>query len=206
MKETLEKIRKQVEEKEKECNERIANNEDIQQAYKDTDWGEGHIPVPFYTDENSEVLNSAWIDQAADIAEGAEYSGWDGAAWDDGYKYGMRHVLDLLGKAMNEPVTLDGCCDNCGKSKPEEDGFEDCEECRKLEDNPVAESCKKAEREDHPPKRVRFEQKDFDSELGETVVDVVVVDTEEVIRTLTMSQAYAWCGKNGYVIVPEAAT
>jgi hypothetical protein len=96
--EILEQIRKQVEENVKECDERIANNEAIQDAHDNTVRDGVQERIHFYTDENGETLNPKWIDEAVDIAANLNLEGFDNAIHDDAFKNGMRHVLDLLEK------------------------------------------------------------------------------------------------------------
>jgi hypothetical protein len=96
--EILERIRNQVEENERECNERIAQNSAIQESHDNVVRDGGQERIPFYTDENSEILNPKWIDEAVDIAANLNLEGFDNAIYDDAFKNGMRHVLDLLEK------------------------------------------------------------------------------------------------------------
>jgi predicted Holliday junction resolvase-like endonuclease len=96
--EILEQIRKQVDENVKECDERIANNEAIQEAHDNIVGDGGRERIPFYSDENSETLNPKWIDDAVDIAANLNLEGFDNAIYEDAFKNGMRHVLGMLEK------------------------------------------------------------------------------------------------------------
>ena len=92
--EILERIRKQVEENERECNERIANNDAIHEAH-DNAVADGDDAIPFYAGDGT-TLNPKWIDEAVDIAANLNLEGFDNAIYEDAFKSGMRHVLDLL--------------------------------------------------------------------------------------------------------------
>ena len=96
--EILEHIRKQVDENVKECDERIANNDAIREAHDNIVKDGGQERIPFYTDENGETLNPDWINEAVDIAANLSLEGFDNAIYEDAFKNGMRHVLDLLEK------------------------------------------------------------------------------------------------------------
>jgi hypothetical protein len=96
--EVLEQVQKQVAESVKECDERIASNDAIQGVHDNIFTDKTGERIPFYIDENSETLNPKWIDEAVDIAANLNLEGFDNAIYEDAFKNGMRHVLDMLEK------------------------------------------------------------------------------------------------------------